>query len=189
MERYRLKFSLLISGGALILVLGGCRSTGVNLDSMEPGRLVMLEDSLMIAHPDDPGIKSRLVAAHLSLARESFSVEEYKNVLRLDPGNAEARYQIAMSKGKQLYQQGNRSALWDALVAFGKAAAAIDSLGEPHYWMAKSYLKKDDMDFDLVLEAYNKAIARSLPDTLRPKIEAERETLLQRKNAFQKFWK
>ncbi|MFQ6614982.1 MAG: hypothetical protein ACE5D1_09085 [Fidelibacterota bacterium] len=158
------------------------------MNSLSPEALVAVEDSLLAARPDDPALVEQLVNIHLSRAHGNKSISEYERVLKLDPRNAQARYQITMHKGKRLYQQGSRTALWDALVAFGKAAAAIDTLGEPHYWMARSYLKKDDMDFDLILEAYNKALARSLPDSLRNEIETEKAALLKRKNTYQNFW-
>jgi tetratricopeptide (TPR) repeat protein len=179
----------LILIGFFLFFLAGCGSTGPNPGKMSPEQLTEAQDSLLAAHPDDPEMIRRLVDAHLKLAERTGRIEEYQQVLKLDPRNAEARYQIAMEKGKQLYQQGSHTALWDALVAFGKAATAIDSLGEPHYWMARSYLKKDDMDFDLILEAYDKALALYLPDSLRSEVEAERKTLLKRKDTYEKFWK
>ncbi len=183
------KRSILTLTGIFLFFLVGCGSTGTNLSKMSSEQLSRAQDSLLTAHPGDQEIIRRLADAHLDLARRTGRMEEFQQVLKLDPRNAAARYQVAMDKGKQLYQQGSRTALWDALVAFGKAATVIDSLGEPHYWMARSYLKKDDMDFDLILEAYDRARTLYLPDSLRSEVEAERKTLLKRKATYEKFWK
>ena len=77
----------------------------------------------------------------------------------------------------------------DAIQSFAKAAAAIDSLGAPHYWLGQAYEKKDEMDFDLPLEAYDKALSLYLPDNLQSKVTSARIALLKRKKTYKDFWK
>lgn len=156
----------------------------------DPALLVAAEDSLLAKRPGDAELKSALVTAHLNLAKTSIGAEfEYKKVLKLDPKNTVARYELAMIDGHRLLQKNYKNAQWEALVCFGQAATAIDTAGEPHYWMAKCYEKKDDSDFELALESYDKALQRTLSDTLRQRVEAERSVLLRRKKTFEDFWK
>ena len=84
---------------------------------------------------------------------------------------------------------GHKNGQWDAIQSFSRAAAAIDTIGEPHYWLGQAYEKKDEMDFELPLESYNKALLMFLPDDLRPKVTSAREALLKRKKIFEDFWK
>ncbi len=152
--------------------------------------LVAMEDSLLADNPEDKDLKIALTDAHLNIARAGKNrITEYKKVLKLDPRNREARYHLAMEEGHRLYKKGSRKALWNALVAFGKAATAVDKLGESHYWMAKCYEKKDEMDFDLILEAYDKALALNISDDLKSQIERDRIAIIRRKTTYENFWK
>ena len=65
----------------------------------------------------------------------------------------------------------------------------IDTLGEPHYWIGKSYEKKDAMDFELALEAYDKSLELYLSDKLRTQVIEKRKALIKRKNTYEEFWK
>lgn len=149
-----------------------------------------MEDSLLAINPEDKDLRLALAAAHLRMARTgNNSLLEYKKVLQLDPRNGEAIYNLAMDKGRLLYKQGSRKSLWDALVVFGKAAIAVDTLGEPHYWMAKCYEKKDELDFELILEAYGKALALNVSEDIKRQIKRERQVMEQRKDTYENFWK
>ncbi|GIS57471.1 MAG: hypothetical protein CM1200mP1_14090 [Candidatus Neomarinimicrobiota bacterium] len=39
-----------------------------------------------------------------------------------------------------------------------KSFSNYDTFGEPHFWIGKAYEKKDTMDFELALEAYEKSL-------------------------------
>lgn len=175
---------------SMIILYSGCSPTFSTLAVEDPARLVAMEDSLLADNPEDNDLKIALVEAYLNIARAGKNrAVEYKKVLKLDPRNREARYHLAMEDGHRLYKKGSHKALWDALVAFGKAATAVDTLGEPHYWMAKCYEKKDEMDFELILEAYDKALALNIPDDLKPQIERDRVAVAHCKTTYENFWK
>ena len=148
-----------------------------------------MEDSLLALKPDDSKLKDALIRAHLSLGRRGNSKINYGKILKLDSGHVEARYFMAMDEGRQLYKKGSENALWDALLLFGRAAAIIDTMGEPYYWMAKCYVKKDEMDFELILEAFDKALILFVSDSLLPALKSDRTDLIKRKSVFDDFWK
>ena len=148
-----------------------------------------MEDSLLALGPDDSELKDALIRAHLSLGRKGNSKINYEKILKLDSNYAEARYFMAMGEGRRLYKKGSENALWDALVVFGRAAAIIDTMGEPHYWMAKCYVKKDEMDFELILEAFDKALNLFVSDSLLPALKRDHTDLIKRKTVFDDFWK
>ena len=94
-----------------------------------------------------------------------------------------------MDEGKNHHKKGHKNGQWDAIQAFSKAAALIDSLGEPYYWNAKAYEKKDEMDFELALESYDMALKLYLPEKTRPIVISKRNDLIKRKETFDDFWK
>jgi hypothetical protein len=94
-----------------------------------------------------------------------------------------------MAEGKEHHKKGHKNAQWDAIQAFAKAATAIDTLGEPYYWMGLAYEKKDEMDFELPLEAYDKALNLYLPQDIHTLVIANREALVKRKKTYEDFWK
>ena len=79
--------------------------------------------------------------------------------------------------------------LFRSIQSFSKAAAAIDSLGEPYYWLGQAYEKKDEMDFELPLEAYDTALTLFLTDKMKPRVSSARSALLKRKKTYKDFWK
>lgn len=148
-----------------------------------------MEDSLLSQRPEDPKLKAALIKAHLSLGRGGNRKIEYGKILKLDPGHSEARYFMALDEGRRLYNKGSENELWDALLIFGRAAAIIDTMGEPYYWMAKCYVKKDEMDFELILEAFDNALNLFVSDSLLIPLKKDRTGLIKRKAVFEDFWK
>jgi len=65
----------------------------------------------------------------------------------------------------------------------------IDTLGEPHFWIAKAYEKKDEMDFESALESYDIALKLYLPKKIKPAVINKRNDLIKRKKTFEDFWK
>ena len=65
----------------------------------------------------------------------------------------------------------------------------IDTLGEPYYWIGRAYEKKDEMDFELPLESYNKSLELYLNQAMREKVILSKQKLLNRKKTYKDFWK
>lgn len=173
----------------LLLIYKGCAPTPARLATSDPAALVAQADSLLAARPDDTDLQASIIAARLNLAEANNDMDQYKAVLKVDPRNATANYHIHMAEGKAHHKKGHKNGQWDAIQSFAKAAAAIDSLGAPHYWLGQAYEKKDEMDFELPLEAYDKALTLHLTDELKPKVTSARSALLKRKKTYEDFWK
>lgn len=94
-----------------------------------------------------------------------------------------------MAEGITNHKKGHKNGQWDAIQSFAKAATAIDTVGNPYYWMGLAYEKKDEMDFELPLESYDKALSLFLTNEVRTKVDSTREQLLKRKKTYEDFWK
>ncbi|MBN4080764.1 hypothetical protein JYT44_00225 [Caldithrix abyssi] len=182
------KFNRVILPLLSLVIYKGCAPPPSSLAEGDPVLLIARADSLLAARPGDTKLKAAIVTARLSLAKTNNSLNEYKAVLNLDPKNATARYHIFIAKGKEHHNKGHKNGQWDAIQSFSKAATAIDTLGEPYYWIGLAYEKKDEMDFELPLESYDKALALYLPGNIRLKVESSRGALLKRKKTYVDFW-
>ena len=172
----------------VLIMYKGC-APSFQLAPSDPASLVAQADSLLADRPDDVDLQASIIKARLNLAETNNDMNQYRAVLKMDPRNATANYFIHMAKGKVHHKKGHKNGQWDAIQSFAKAAAAIDSLGAPHYWLGQAYEKKDEMDFELPLESYNKALLMSLPYDLRPKVASARAALIKRKKTYEDFWK
>ena len=173
----------------ITILIKGCAPSPSTLAEDNPLLLVANADSLLMARPDDSELRAAIITAHINLAKTNNSVDHYKEVLKIEPQNALANYNINMLEGRAHHMSGHKNGQWDAIQSFAKAAAAIDTIGEPHYWLGQAYEKKDEMDFELPLESYNKALLMSLPYDLRPKVASARAALIKRKKTYEDFWK
>ncbi|NOZ04366.1 MAG: hypothetical protein GXO92_07160 [FCB group bacterium] len=190
---------IVLLGTGLAGVFIGCgviKPSLTELSETDPAFLAAKQDSLLVAEKNNPELVSALTTAHVNLARKAQSTgdygkaqSEFEAALKLDSKDNRARYGIAMLKGRRLFKKGSRNALWDAIEQFGKASMYDPTRGEPYYWMAKAYEKKDDQDFELILETYDKALALELPEKLKGDAEKSRAEVAKRKETFENFWK
>ena len=173
----------------IIFIYKGCAPSPSRLATSDPALLVTQADSLLAARPDDVDLRSSIIKARLNLAEANNDMNQYEAVLKMDPRNGTANYHIHMAKGKVHYKKGHKNGQWDAIQSFAKAVAAIDSLGAPHYWLGQAYEKKDEMDFELPLESYNKSLELYLNQAMREKVILSKQKLLKRKKTYEDFWK
>ena len=167
------------------------------LSETAPDVVVAKQDSLLALSKDRrPEFVTILTTAHINIARRaenmgdiSVAVDEYQKVLKIDPTNKTARYELLVLEGLNLYRKGSKSALWDAIELFSKAASIDMDNGVANYWIAKSYEKKDSKDFELIIEAYEKALTKKLPEDLRQDAENAKNIAYKNKTTLDKFWK
>ena len=171
----------------LAVYITGCNVTKNSFDDLDSDTLLANTDSLMKTYPDNPQLINAIIDARLLLAENDF--EQYKKILIIDPNNLIAKYHIHMNEGKSHHKKGHKNGQWDAIQSFSKAASLIDTLGEPHFWIAKAYEKKDEMDFESALESYDIALKLYLPKKIRPAVINKRNDLIKRKKTFEDFWK
>ena len=160
-----------------------------------PDLLVSLEDSLLQSQPS-PAILSSIVLAHKTLGQEAKNNENYENAiihysraLKLSPNDTVSMYNTLMIQGHILYGSGKKDKLWDAIQIYNKAAMIFEGLGEPHYYIGRSYYKISDSDFDLIVESYDKALDLELNPRLRSAVVEARESAIIREKKLKDFWK
>ena len=166
------------------------------LSQTAPDVVVAKQDSLLaLSKYKRPEFVTILTTAHINIARRaessghiSVAIDEYQKVLKIDPINKIARYELLVLEGLNLYKKGSKSALWDAIELFSKAASIDMENGEANYWIAKSYEKKDSKDFELIIEAYELALTKKLPDDLRQDAEDAKKIAHKNKTTLNNFW-
>ena len=180
-----------------IILFYSCQPSLKSLSVTEPDVVVAKQDSLLALSKDKrPEFVAILTTAHINIARRaesmgdiSTAIDEYQKVLKIDPTNKIARYELLVLEGLNLYKKGSKSALWDAIELFSKAASIDMENGEANYWIAKSYEKKDSKDFELIIEAYEKALTKKLPEDLRQDAENAKKIAYKNKATLDNFWK
>jgi tetratricopeptide (TPR) repeat protein len=193
-------FSLFLIISTFITLFYSCAIFEPNLKTLSetaPDIVVAKQDSLLALSKDKrPEFVTILTTAHINIARRaeksgdmSVAVDEYKKVLKIDPKNKTARYELLVLEGLNLYRKGSKSALWDAIELFSKAVSIDEDSGVANYWIAKSYEKKDSKDFELIIEAYEKALTKKLPEDLRQDAENAKNIAYKNKTTLDKFWK
>ena len=151
--------------------------------------LVFKSDSLLKVNLNDEQVRKLIIAAKIKELKKNPNSDQYIEILKLDPKNPIALYALHMQTGKLHHQKSFKNGQWDAIQSFYKAAAQIDTLGEPYYWIGKSYEKKDEMDFDSALESYDKALKLFLADSTRKMVETALMELTKKKTIYKDFWK
>ena len=111
-----------------------------------------------------------------------------EQAFKLDAENDSVAYRLHMSRGRRLYKRGSVKDLWAAISEFGHAAALRPKAAEPHYWLARSYHKKDKNEFVNAIEEYEKAAALE-PSSKLGKLSARKARELKAwKKKLDDFW-
>ena len=160
-----------------------------SLANYDDNDFLFKSDSILKVHSDDEQVKKLILAAKINELKKNPNSDQYIEVLKIDPKNPIALYLLHMQTGKSHHQKSFKNGQWDAIQSFYKAAAQIYTLGEPYYWIGKSYEKKDEMDFDSALESYDKALKLSLADSTRKMVETALMELTKKKTIYKDFWK
>ena len=181
-----------------ILVIISWDCAGIDIQKMarnDPASLISMEDSLS-ERGLSPVIVAALVTAHNTLGLAASEAEDYKKAIDhfssavgLSELDTLSRYNLLIAKGHLLYKRGNKDGLWDAIQNYHKAAQLKPNLGDPHYYIGQSYHKLEDTDFDLILEAYQKALALNLSSPLRDETEKAYARVSKRDQLLKDFWK
>ena len=181
-----------------ILVISSWDCAGIDIQKMarnDPASLISMEDSLS-ERGLSPVIIAALVTAHNTLGLVASEAEDYKKAIDhfssavgLSELDTLSRYNLLIAKGHLLYKRGNKDGLWDAIQNYHKAAQLKPNLGDPHYYIGQTYHKLEDTDFDLILEAYQKALALNLSSSLRDETEKAYARVSKRDQLLKDFWK
>ena len=151
--------------------------------------LLFSSDSLLSLYPDDAELLQSIVSEKIKYANKKNDMMIYKEILKIDPKNPIANYHVLIQEGLKSHKKDYKNGQWDAIQSFSRASTYIDTLGEPYYWMGKAYEKKDEMDFELSLESYNRSLGLYLTDDMRLEASRSIKALLKRKKTYEDFWK
>ena len=166
----------------------GCiNSVEKNVISKE--ELLFKSDSLLSIYPNDAGLFESIISEKTNYANKKNDMMMYKEILKIDPKNPVANYRILMNDGLKSHKKDYKNGQWDAIQLFSRASTFIDTLGEPYFWMGKAYEKKDEMDFELPLESYNKSLNLYLTKSMRLQASQSKEALIKREKTYKEFWK
>lgn len=125
---------------------------------------------------------------YLAKKRWAKAIQVLKEAVALNAENAGANYALHMATGHRLYIKGSISAVWDAITEFGYASNLRPENAEPYYYMAQAYEKKNKDDYELIVEAYQKAIDAEPGSSFAKRAERRIKQLAARKSKLEKFW-
>ena len=161
-----------------------------------PTKLVAVQDSLLSVSGNNQRIRDALVTANNSVAKRylntgnlKLAVQHFNKSTSIDGDNKESNFGLLIAEGRILIKKGNKNGIWDAIEKFSRASSLFPRNGEPFYWMAKSYTKLGDTEFDLILESYEKSLALDLDEGLRLEVEKNYKIAKNRKSKLDSFWK
>ena len=174
-----------------------CAGTNYKKLSIEnPTKLIAIQDSLLSNSGDNQRIRDALVTANNSIAKRYLNTGDFKLAVQhfnkstsIDGDNKYSRFGLLIAEGRILVKKGNKNGIWDAIEKFSKASSLYPENGEPFYWIAQSYTKLGDKEFDLILESYEKSLALDLDEGLRLEVEKNYKIAKNRKSKLDSFWK
>lgn len=189
-----IKLALLIITGVYLF---NCAGTNYKKMSIEdPRSLLAMQDSLMLNNKNNQNIIDALMTAnnnmgenYLTKGELSLAVDHFKKATSLNSNNKFSKYSLLITEGRVLIKRGNKNGMWDAIEKFSKASNVFPNNGEPFYWMAISYTKLGDTEFDLILESYEKSLSLELSEKIKIEAEKKYEKAKKRKQKLDSFWK
>jgi len=124
------------------------------------GDAINLEEKIAQIETAKEQAQKYLAAGKIFIQKRQYdkAKKQFLKALELKPDFIEAQYHLHMATGLRLYRKGAKNTLWDAIEEFGYAASIYPQLGEPHYYMAMSYNKKDKNEYDNAISEFELAI-------------------------------
>ena len=181
----------------LVLQLLSCVGTNYKKLSLEdPNALIEIEDSLLIVNKNNQSINDAIVIANNNVAKNylnsndlTFAIKHFEKAISINEYNKDSQYGLMIAEGRMLIKRGNKNGIWDAIEKFSKASSIFPKKGEPFYWIAVSYTKLGDTEFDLILESYEKSLSLELDGNIKDEVEENYKKAKNRKNKLDSFWK
>ena len=181
----------------IVLQLFSCAGTNYKKLSLEdPNALIAIEDSLLSVNKNNQSINDAIVIAnnnvaknHLNINELPLAVKHFKKSISINRDNKDSQYGLIIAEGRVLIKRGNKNGIWDAIEKFSKASLIYPNKGDPFYWIAISYTKLGDTEFDLILESYEKSLSLELDENIKADVEKNYQKAKSRKNKLDSFWK
>ncbi len=160
-----------------------------------PRELIAIENSLKNKKLNN-GVKESFGIAYrniglLEMDNENFerAKEHFSCAVKYSVNDSISRYNLFMIKGHMFRAKGKKEGLWSAIQNYHKATQFQPKLGEPFYYIGKTYSKIGDKEFDLILESYQKAIDLNLSPKLKKIVKSEIAIVSSREKKLKSFWK
>jgi len=112
----------------------------------------------------------------------------FSKALKEKPDFTDVRYQLYMTEGHLLFNEGSKNALWDAIAAFGMAGNLHSEAAEPHFRMAQAYEKKNPEEFVNAIDEYETALQLEPEGPHANACKKKIKELKTRKEKLDKFW-
>ena len=195
MKKYiEVNFLFLIIIGLQLFRCAGTNYKKLSLE--EPNALIAIEDSLLSVNKNNQSINDAIVIANNNVAKNhlnnnelSLAVKHFKKSISINKNNKDSQYGLMIAEGRALIKRGNKNGIWDAIEKLSKASSIFPKKGEPFYWIAVSYTKLGDTEFDLILESYEKSLSLELDENIKDEVEENYKKAKNRKNKLDSFWK
>ena len=162
----------------------------------DPRSLLAIQDSLILDNKNNQNILDALMTANNNMGKDylingelPLAIDHFKKAISLNGENKFSKYSLLIAEGQLLIKRGNKNGIWDAIEKFSKASNLFPNNGEPFYWMAISYTKLGDTEFDLILESYEKSLSLELSESIKSEVEKKYEKAKKRKQNLDSFWK
>ncbi len=181
----------------IVFQLLSCAGTNYKRISLEdPNALIAIEDSLLSIDKNNQSINEAIVIANNNVAKNylnsnelSLAVKHFEKSISINEENKDSQYGLMIAEGRLLIKKGNKNGIWDAIEKLSKASSIYPKQGEPFYWIAVSYTKLGDTEFDLILESYEKSLSLELDENIKNEVEENYKKAKNRKNKLDSFWK
>ena len=189
-----IKLIILIFAGIHLLNCSGANFKKMSIE--DPRSLLAIQDSLILENKNNQNILDALMTANNNMGKNylingelSLAIDHFKKAISLNSENKFSKYSLLIAEGQLLIKRGNKNGIWDAIEKFSKASNYFPNNGEPFYWMAISYTKLGDTEFDLILESYEKSLSLELSENIKSEVEKKYEKAKKRKQNLDSFWK
>jgi len=111
-----------------------------------------------------------------------------RKALKIKPDYKEAQYQLYIVTGLAFYKKGSVNDLWEAIDNFGRASLLYPHRGEPHYYSALAYTKKDKDEYSNAIDELERAIELDPQGEWVLEAKAELRRVKERKKKMDEFW-
>ena len=189
-----IKLSLLLFVGIHLFSCSGANYKKMSIE--DPRSLLAIQDSLILENKNNQNILDALMTANNNMGKNYLingelllAIDHFKKAISLNSENKFSKYSLLIAEGQLLIKRGNKNGIWDAIEKFSKASNLFPNNGEPFYWMAISYTKIGDTEFDLILESYEKSLSLELSENIKSEVEKKYEKAKKRKQKLDSFWK
>ena len=160
------------------------------LAKFEPESIITRKSELLKGENIPEETVLAIINAHNNIGNNALDKGDYitaetqfNEALKLNIKNKHAKCGLAMISGHHFFKKGSEAALWDALAHYEPTN------GVAHYWVGRTYEKKDEGVFELIIEAYQKALKGNLPTDRFTDAEQRLNSVLKRQKTYEDFWK